>query len=102
MTFHCRRHVTLILLLTALFVAASSSIVVAQQAADRGKLPMRLSPFQGKIGDTYKESQSDWQEPPSAPDGAPNVVVILLDDVGFGQTSTFGGLLPAPNHLHQC
>ncbi len=67
------------------------------QNIDRTRLPIPLSPFEGKIGNTYKESESDWQEPPSAPDGAPNVVVILLDDVGFGQTSTFGGLIPTPN-----
>ncbi|MEJ8853098.1 arylsulfatase [Variovorax robiniae] len=32
-----------------------------------------------------------------SPKGAPNVIIILLDDVGFGQTSTFGGLIPTPN-----
>jgi arylsulfatase A-like enzyme len=33
---------------------------------------------------------------PRAPKGAPNVLVILTDDVGFGSTSTFGGLIPTP------
>ena len=32
----------------------------------------------------------------TAPPGAPNVVIILLDDAGYGQTSTFGGLVPTP------
>src|ERR1035438_4839135 len=32
-----------------------------------------------------------WPEPPKAPPNAPNVVVILIDDVGFGATSAFGG-----------
>ena len=32
----------------------------------------------------------------SAPAGAPNVLVVLLDDAGYGQTSTFGGLVPTP------
>ncbi|VTS01777.1 arylsulfatase : Sulfatase family protein OS=Rhodopirellula europaea SH398 GN=RESH_04009 PE=4 SV=1: Sulfatase [Gemmata massiliana] len=64
---------------------------------DRSKLPIPLSPFDGKIGKTYKESEAAWQKPPAPPEGAPNVVVILLDDVGFGQTSTFGGLIPTPN-----
>ena len=59
---------------------------------DRTKLPIPLSPFEGKIGKTYKDSEADWQAPVAAPAGAPNVIVILLDDVGFGQTSTFGGL----------
>lgn len=58
---------------------------------------MPLSPFEGKIGETYEDSQSAWQSPAAAPKGAPNVVIILLDDVGFGQTSTFGGLIPTPN-----
>ncbi|HMX26390.1 MAG TPA: sulfatase-like hydrolase/transferase, partial [Blastocatellia bacterium] len=32
----------------------------------------------------------------AAPAGAPNVLVVLLDDAGYGQTSTFGGLVPTP------
>ncbi|MBX3436710.1 MAG: arylsulfatase [Planctomycetaceae bacterium] len=64
---------------------------------DRSKLPMQLSPFEGKIGRTYKESEAAWPKIPTAADGAPNVIIILLDDVGFGQTSTFGGLIPTPN-----
>ncbi len=73
-----------------------TSLCVAEEWPDRTKLPISLAPFEGKIGTTYKESESDWQEPVAAPEGAPNVIVILLDDVGFGQTSTFGGLIPTP------
>ncbi|WP_013630157.1 arylsulfatase [Rubinisphaera brasiliensis] len=83
----------------ALFVSlvvVGSPIATAQQP-NRSDLPIPLSPFEGKIGKTYKESQADWQHPPSPPEGAPNVIVILLDDVGFGQMSTFGGLIPTPN-----
>ncbi|MDB6179532.1 arylsulfatase [Paracoccus sp. Z330] len=72
--------------------------LAAQQTEwpDRSTLPISLAPFEGEIGATYQESEPDWQEPVAAPDGAPNVVVILLDDVSFGQTSTFGGLIPTP------
>jgi len=66
-------------------------------AGNRSVLPMPLSPFEGKIGKTYKDSEAAWQHPPAAPADAPNVIVILLDDVGFGQPSTFGGLIPTPN-----
>ena len=74
-----------------------SSGASAAEWPDRTTLPIPLAPFEGKIEKTYQESESDWQEPVAAPEGAPNVIVILLDDVGFGQTSTFGGLIPTPN-----
>ncbi len=69
----------------------------ANAEPDRKHLPLPLTPFEGKIGKTYQDSESAWQSPVAAPDGAPNIIVILLDDVGFGQTSTFGGLIPTPN-----
>lgn len=37
-----------------------------------------------------------WPEPVRAPAGAPNVLVVLTDDVGFGASSTFGGPIPTP------
>jgi arylsulfatase A-like enzyme len=54
------------------------------------------APFAGKIGKTYKESEAAWPVPAKAPAGAPNIVIILLDDVGFGQVGTFGGPVPTP------
>jgi arylsulfatase A-like enzyme len=63
---------------------------------DRTKLPLPESKFQGVVGATYKKSKPDWPKVPTPPAGAPNVVVILLDDVGFGQVSTFGGPVPTP------
>lgn len=82
------------------FIAVAAATLATQAHAqdwpDRSKLPVPLAPFEGTIGETYEESESDWQEPIAAPEGAPNVIVILLDDVGFGQTSTFGGLIPTP------
>jgi len=64
--------------------------------SDRSKLPMPDPPFGGKIGATYRESTPEWPALPTAPKGAPNVVIILLDDVGFGQASTFGGPVQTP------
>jgi len=65
-------------------------------AQDRTVLPMPFPPFGGVIGETYEESEAEWPKLPTPPEGAPNVVVILLDDVGYGQTSTFGGPIPTP------
>jgi hypothetical protein len=59
-------------------------------------LPLPEPRFQGHIGTTYADSQADVIAARSAPAGAPNVPLILLDDVGFGQTSTFGGPTQTP------
>jgi arylsulfatase len=48
------------------------------------------------IGRTYEDSKPGFPQPLKAPEGAPNVLLILLDDVGFGQPSTFGGPVPMP------
>ncbi|MBY0424396.1 MAG: hypothetical protein K2Q22_02065, partial [Cytophagales bacterium] len=55
-------------------------------------------PFKGKIGKTLAETTQEWpQYNPKAKEGAPNVIWILLDDVGYGGISTFGGLVETPN-----
>jgi arylsulfatase A-like enzyme len=53
--------------------------------------------FPGSIGRTVETSTPAWPARPSPPKGAPNVVVIVLDDVGYGQLSPFGGLCDTPN-----
>lgn len=52
--------------------------------------------FKGVVGKEYSDSKEVWTDPIKAASGSPNVVWILLDDVGFGATSTFGGLIPTP------
>jgi arylsulfatase A-like enzyme len=52
--------------------------------------------FPGVIGRTTDESSPAWPTPPRAREGAPNVVVFVLDDVGYGQLSSFGGLVETP------
>jgi arylsulfatase A-like enzyme len=55
--------------------------------------------FRGKISTDIRDSVPDWApfEPPKAPDGAPNVVYIVLDDVGFSALSCYGGPIETPN-----
>ena len=53
--------------------------------------------FPGNVGRTYKDSDpAQFPQPVQAPKGAPNIVLILIDDAGFGQFSTFGGGVPSP------
>jgi arylsulfatase len=91
------------LIAAAVLLATTSVSAIAQaQAAsppawDRSKLPLAEPRFTGKIGTTYQDSTAAWPPVPAPPAGAPNVVIIVLDDVGFGQTSTFGGPVPTPN-----
>jgi arylsulfatase A-like enzyme len=59
-------------------------------------LPLPTPRFRGRIGSTYADSEADVISLPAPPAGAPNVLLVLLDDVGFGQTSTFGGPANAP------
>src|SRR4029453_14383902 len=59
-------------------------------------LPPPDSRFRGRIGNTYADSEADVISLPAPPAGAPNVLLVLLDDVGFGQTSTFGGPANTP------
>jgi arylsulfatase A-like enzyme len=53
-------------------------------------------PYQGVVGRTLAESKEWWPEPVKAPAGAPNVVWILIDDVGYGAAGTFGGVIQTP------
>ncbi|KQV79264.1 sulfatase-like hydrolase/transferase [Rhizobium sp. Root1220] len=61
-------------------------------------LPMTEPRFQGEVGRTFRDSDPpQFLQSVRPPKGAPNVVVILLDDAGFGQFSTFGGGgMPSP------
>jgi arylsulfatase len=53
--------------------------------------------FPGVIGRTVSESEPAWPQPLRAKKGAPNVIFVILDDVGYGQMSAFGGLVSTPN-----
>jgi arylsulfatase A-like enzyme len=55
--------------------------------------------FRGTINVDIRDSEPDWApfEPPKAPPGAPNVLYIVLDDVGFSAMSCYGGPIDTPN-----
>ena len=65
---------------------------------DRSVLPPPAPAFRGKIGETYKESEPDWTRASAqGAEEAPNVLLIVLDDVGFGQLGCYGGPVDTPN-----
>ncbi|WP_442854755.1 arylsulfatase [Fischerella sp. PCC 9605] len=61
-------------------------------------LPQPDPKFNGKIGITYQNAKPDLSvfNTPSAKKDAPNVLLVLLDDVGFGASKTFGGSIETP------
>jgi arylsulfatase len=52
--------------------------------------------FEGTIGRDWRDSEPWWPEPRRAPDGAPNVVLVVLDDVGFAQLGCYGSDIDTP------
>lgn len=52
--------------------------------------------FSGRIGKRLDDSVPSWPKVVKAPEGAPNVLWIILDDVGYGASSAFGGLIETP------
>ena len=63
---------------------------------DRSVLPIPPKPFKGHVGLRTSESQLDFPPEVSAPKGAPNILLIMPDDVGFGASTAFGGPIPTP------
>ena len=59
-------------------------------------LPPADAPFDGVINPLAQDSTPVRPSITHPPAGAPNIVVLLLDDVGFGAPSTFGGPIPTP------
>src|SRR6266513_2173132 len=74
--------------------ALGAALALPTEAQD--VLPRPEQPFKGKIGRTAADSTPDFPKDIHAPKGAPNVLLIMTDDVGWGASSTFGGPIPTP------
>lgn len=78
-------------------VVTGLCLLTALPAWAQDVLPFPTPPMGGKVGPTMQESVHKWREAPShLPADAPNILIIMLDDAGFGQPSTFGGLIETP------
>jgi len=83
--------------LTAIGLALATTALLAGpvRAADEA-LPKPDAPFAGKIDADRDKAVPAWPQPVKAKEGAPNILLVLLDDVGFGSGSVSGGPIQTP------
>ena len=101
---HGTKFATLVLIaIAALSFGCSQENTTSNTAATSADgLDRTILPIAEPKRQTYKELDARNAQPPkrwevTAPEGAPNVVVVLIDDMGFGASSTFGGPINMPN-----
>ncbi len=83
---------SLVALAPAIGLCASAWTAVATPVAAAGAAASELDKPASKIGRTLRDSiPGTAPAPTTAPKGAPNIIWILLDDVGYGASSAFGG-----------
>ncbi len=106
---------TLTLCLTLALVASTSALVGADKDKQKSSAPAApllkseystsntgvktktVEGFDGVIAKSYKDSKEWWAAEKRPKKDAPNVIIFLLDDVGFAQVGSFGGLIETPN-----
>jgi arylsulfatase len=78
--------------------AAAFIVLMFSGSADAQEvLPFPDPPMGGKVGPTMQESVHKWRETPRhLPEDAPNILIVMFDDAGFGQPETFGGEIHTP------
>lgn len=89
-----------ILIVVSIGVMAMVVTMHFKGVAAQDVLPRPEAPFAGKIGLTYKDSEAvkpQLKIPATfGLDDPPNILIVLIDDCGFGQMGTFGGGIPTP------
>ena len=110
MNARCQKTFTTLTVLALLIAAGlfASTPVSAQQVTgtlgspdatvtlDGKQLPPPPMPFGGVIKESAKDSTPWWPPRVVPPKGAPNVLLIMTDDQGYGVSGTFGGVIPTP------
>src|SRR5262245_40669552 len=93
------RHLCESAMILAVCCISLSSPALAQDTPPQGGsavLPVPQPQFGGVIGRKASESTPDFPKSVAAPKGAPNFLLIMTDDTGYGAASTFGGPIPTP------
>src|SRR5882724_9684358 len=80
----------------ALQVTGALGSPSATETIDGRYLPSPPQPFGGEINPNALQSKPYWPARVVPPKGAPNVLLIMTDDTGFGAAGTFGGVIPTP------
>ena len=88
---------TVLLALSAIIAVQAQSEDAAVAAVRGSVLPRPPEPFTGKLAPTEGDSTPSFPVTVKAPAGAPNILLVMTDDVGFASASTFGGPVPTPN-----
>src|SRR5947207_10959143 len=94
-------------ILTCILLAVAGSLPAQQVTGELGspsatttisgkELPPPDPKFGGVIKDVAKDSKPWWPPRVVPPKSAPNILLIMTDDAGYGVRSTFGGVIPTP------
>ncbi len=89
------KFLTLEMLVTAL-LAGTAQAGYGEPLLDRTTLPIPPAPYTNHIGVSFQDSTAEVHPLVTAPAGAPNIFLVLIDDAGYGQTGTFGAPIPTP------
>jgi arylsulfatase len=79
------------------FMGLASLLLLAACSGVGSVKTKKVDGFDGVIAKKYEDSVESWPKKKTPPKGAPNVIIFLLDDTGFGQLGSFGGVVKTPN-----
>lgn len=86
-----------VLFLTAFLAASANGVSRSNSTQDQNETLAASSQFTGEVGDTIHTLEPHWNTPVSAKYDSPNILIIMLDDVGFADLGAFGSEIQTPN-----
>ena len=89
-------HYAITITALAMFAIANLTSTVQAEDFDRSVLPIKPPATKPITVRDARDAQKPVPFNVDAPEGAPNVVIVLIDDIGFGATAPFGGAIETP------